>query len=272
MGKVFKAIFGGSESENTSDPVDITPPEVAGLRKSFTETLGQLFGSKTGDPLAGIPSSGLTGDDNVAQITSGETSVIQRILDDLKGPRQQLLGQTLQGDFLPGQPQSNPFLQATIEAAQRPTKDALFETLGRTLPGRFTAAGQFVQPQGSSNFDRAAALATGQGARALADIATNISFGSQEAERGRQQEAIGLGQNEIQVLTQSLEAVALPRLIEDLGIERGLQEFQTRLSAVLEALRVATGTPLQTTGTEVRGETEQTGGIIPAITPVVAKR
>ncbi len=272
MGKTFKAIFGGTEKQETSGPTDVTPPEVAGLRKSFTETLGQLFGSGTGDPLSGIPTSGVTGDNRVAQITGGETSVIQRILDDLKGPRQELLGQTLQGNFLPGQPGSNPFLQATIEAAQRPTKEALFETLDRTLPGRFTAAGQFVQPQGSSAFDRAAAIATRGSAQALADIATNISFGSQEAERGRQQEAIQLGQQEIQVLTQSLEAVALPRLIEDLGIERGLQEFQTRLSAVLEALRVATGTPLQTVAQESQGTSEQTGGIIPALTPIIAKR
>lgn len=196
--------------------------------------------------------------------------------------------------------QQNPFLQAAIEAAQRPTQQALEETLSRTLPGRFTQAGQFVQPQGSSAFDRAAALATRGASDSLADIATNMSYQAydanaqrqfeaqqatqaqqaeaaaqelerrgqfeeaartrqaaateselnrnaqqQEAERQRQQEAAlaqpGVSSQEINNLLANLQAQALPRTIQDLGIERGLEQFNNQVNALLSTLGITAG-------------------------------
>lgn len=106
---------------------------------------------------------------------------------------------------------NNPLMKAYIEAAQRPTLEALQETLSRTLPGRFTLAGQSTQPQGSSAFDRAAAIATRGTSQSLADIATKISYDSLEAARQRESGAFGeelnrRGQKDLQ--TQSLTSQA----------------------------------------------------------------
>lgn len=232
-------LFGGSTS--TSKPKDLTPPEFTALRGPFADVIKQLLGQAPGNPLTGIPSFGAaTGQPNVAPIGANEQTLLDRLMSEGAG-RTDLLNQTLGGQFLPGQSGTNPFLQAAIEAAQRPTFQGLEEVLSRTLPGRFTQGGQFVQPQGSSAFDRAAAIASRGASQAAADIATNLSFGVHEAERGRQQEAIGLSQAEVETSIQNLQAQALPRLIQDLGIERGMAEFQSRIQAILQALQLAGG-------------------------------
>lgn len=183
----------------------------------------------------------------------------------------------------------NPFLAAMIEAAQRPTQQALEETLSRTLPGRFTQAGQFTQPQGSSAFDRAAAIATRGAGQTMADIASQLSFGSFEAERGRQfesqesaraqeseamaqelerrgmfaeadrarkfaeseasrdrqleaaQAAPGVQKQQLDSMIANLQAQALPRLIQDMGIERGLEQFNNQVNALLSTLGITAG-------------------------------
>ena len=155
--------------------------------------------------------------------------------------RQNLIEQTIGGQFLPGQPGQNPFLEAAITNAQRPTMQGLEETLTRSLPGRFTQGGQFIQPHGSSAFDRAAAIATRGAADASAGIATNMSAQAYGQERGLQQQAVQLGQTEVQTLIQNLQAQALPRMIEDMGIERALAEFSGRTNQLLQALQIATG-------------------------------
>lgn len=227
----------------------------------------------------------------------------------------------------------NPFLNAMIESAQRPTLQGLEETLSRTLPGRFTQAGHFVQPQGSSAFDRAAAIATRGAADAMGDIATKISYQSYDDERNRQlqseiteyqgrlqagvaelEAALAQGQTEyagqlqqqlaglsaemqkkqsefdaraamleqnrnlqaqeqlqgrqftheaqtgaedrklaaaglqsqistqeFQNTLQNLQAQALPRMIEEFGIERGIEQFNNRMNSLMVLLQTAGG-------------------------------
>lgn len=196
----------------------------------------------------------------------------------------------------------NPFLQAAIEAAQRPVLQGLEETLSRTLPGRFTQAGQFIQPGGSSAFDRAAALATRGVAQELGDISSQMSYAALEAARGReagaleaelarrgqfglaeqqakqaqldralqvpgmlsdlttaaqqrelmaaqgglteaQRQATGAGvqSQEVDTLIKNLQAQALPRLIQDLGIERGMEAFNNQVNALLSTLGITAG-------------------------------
>lgn len=254
-------LFGSTKE--VSRPADVTPPELAGLRGPFADALKNLLGATgTTQPLSGVPASGLA---TSAPVAPGEQQLLTLLQGLGGGQGGGLIADTLAGKFLPGQAGSNPFLNAIIEAAQRPTLEGLTRTLTEALPGRFTAAGQFIQPQGSSAFDRAAATATGEASRAVSDIATKLSGAAFETERGRQQEAIGLGQREVETAVTNLGAQALPRLIQELGIERGLQEYQTRLNAVLQALAVATGAPLSQTGTEtVR---EQKPGAFSALFP-----
>lgn len=188
----------------------------------------------------------------------------------------------------------NPFLQAAIEAAQRPTMQALTETLSRTLPGRFTQGGQFTQPQGSSAFDRAAAIATRGAGDTMGDIATKLSyqttsdqlarnFQAQQAARGaedtalqgqlardqeskegaagRQIQAAGIApqvsQAQVQNLTANLQAQALPRLIQEYGIERGMDEFNNRMNSLLSVIGIAGGVTQPTVSS--KSESSQAG-------------
>lgn len=239
-GDLLRSIFGGSESRSSSGPVDVTPPDVADLRRRFGSTLTSLW-EQGGRPAWTGPF--------VAPITGAETDMLGQLQNSGMG-RQGYIQDVIGGRFLPGQSGSNPFLQAAIESAQRPTLQGLEETLSRTLPGRFTQAGQLLnarggtgvgQGGGSSAFDRAAAIATRGAADTMGDIATNISSTNFENERNRQQQAVGLGQQEVSTMVQNLQAQGLPRLIEDMGIERGLAEFQSRTDALLRALQLATG-------------------------------
>jgi len=172
----------------------------------------------------------------------------------------------------------NPFLAAAIQAAQRPTLQGLTETLTRDLPGRFTQAGQFTQPQGSSAFDRAAAIATRGASDAMGDIATKLSYqttsdqlnrafqanqsaraaedtsnqaqlarqnqNSQNAQ-DRQIQAAGLApqvsKQQVDNMVSNLQAQALPRLIQEYGIERGMDEFNNRMNSLLSVLGIAGG-------------------------------
>ncbi len=80
-------------------------------------------------------------------------------------------------------------------------------------------------------------------ANQVSDISTNMAFGNFQAERGRQQQAAEfaprLEREELNRTLSGLQATALPRLIEQHGIDRGLQEFRNSVNTLLEALRMA---------------------------------
>jgi hypothetical protein len=257
---LLRNLFGGSKSTqtSTSTPVDTTPEELRGLRQPFVTALSSVLQGE-GRPAYQGPF--------VAGITDPERRGLTSVEGSANDPtRRNLLTATQGGAFLD---QGNPFLQAAIQAAQRPTLQGLSETLTRDLPGRFTQAGQFTQPKGSSAFDRSAAIATRGAADAMGDIATKMSFQGYEAERGRQQQSIQLGQQEVDTMIKNLQAQGLPRLIEDLGIERGLQEFQSRVGSLLQALQIAAGAPIAQQGTQQTstGTSTTQQGIIPGLFP-----
>jgi len=265
------SLFGGSKS--TSEPVDMTPKPFKNLQQPFADILKQLLGTGTGGGMTGIPQYGAAeaqaaGQNLAAPMTANEQTSLDQLQQQSVNPNaQNYINDLLAGKYLPGGEMANPFLNASIEAAQRPTLENLEETLSRVLPGRFTQAGQMTQPQGSSAFDRAAAIATRGATQAMADIATQLSFGTQEAERGRQQEAITLNSQQLDSQIKNLQAQGLPRLIQQLGIDNGLQEFQTRIQALLAALGVTQAATSPTVAT--KGESETKGGIIPGITGLI---
>lgn len=276
MGEVLRNLFGGSKSTQTqrSLPGDFTPEEFKGLRPTLAAEIHKSIGG--GNNYQGP---------YVAPITGTEQSV----LADLMGmagsgtPRQGYLDQVIAGGFQGLNPaatgaMSNPFLDAAIRAAQRPTLEGLTETLTRDLPGRFTSAGQFVQPQGSSAFDRAAAIATRGVSDTLGDIATNMSYQNYEAERGRQfqgfenergrqQEAVQLSRAEVDTAISNLQAQGLPRLIEDMGIERALATFKDQVNNLLGVLQLLGGVSGPTIANTTVGSAESTTqrGIIPGL-------
>ena len=158
---------------------------------------------------------------------------------------QQLLQQTLAGNFLPGAQGSNPFLQATIEAAQRPTLDAFTQAVQRRIPSQFAAAGQTVSGQGSSPYMRELGIAASQGGRALGDIATNIASNAYNTERGFQNQAMQLSQQDVQNMLANVQAQWLPQAIQEQGIDRAIASGQSGLQNLLSAFQIAQGYPLQ---------------------------
>lgn len=304
------AMFGAANQQ----PIPTAPPQ-------FPTT-----GGDPNDILAGIPKY-------QGQITSEIGANEQAILDQLMqmqgggqtagsgGPNSEALAylsKVMSGEFMPGEMdtdrmseftkmlrdsaqttgyqmgEQNPFLNAAIEAAQRPTLQGLEETLSRTLPGRFTEAGQFKQPGGSSAFDRAGAIATRGASDALADIATNLSytmyeaergrqfeaqegararedaqmkgeldriFGARENERNRQNEAAGLTSTvkaqEVDNMVKNLQAQALPRLINEFGIERGIEQFNNQVNTLLAVLGIAGGVTAPTIGNSQKSSSMQ---------------
>lgn len=263
MGSVLKNIFGGSDSSHRSASFvqDVTPQEFRELRGPFADILKGLFSGGQSDPLGGVPSySGQT----VAGMTGTESDLLASLIGE-GGDRSNYLNAVLGGDYL--DPSSNPFLNDYISAATRPILEGLTETLDRALPGRFTAAGQFVQPESSSAFDRAAALASRGAANAIGDVGTNIATAAYEGERGRQQQAVQLSQADLQGMLQKFQAAALPRLIEQAGLDKGLEIFNTQINTLLQALGVLTQTPVSQQGTfsTASGSADSRTGIIPAI-------
>lgn len=258
MGDALQALFGGSKQTQKSGPVDMTPPEIEALRGDWASTIQGLL-SKGGTPAYQGPF--------VAQQTDAEKAALNAAANTAYDPaRKDLLSNTLQGKFLPGQQGANPFLDQAISAAQNPTMRNLTETLDRALPGRFTSAGQFIDKKGSSPFDRAAAMASTGAADAMSKIATDMSFAGYEAERGRQQQAATIQQQDVDTLIKNAQAQGLPRLIEDVGIERALQEFQSRSTALLQILQAATqASGLTQLATQAEGSATSQKGIVPAL-------
>ena len=168
----------------------------------------------------------------------------------------------------------NPFQQQYIDQAQRQTMQNLEETLGRTLPGRFAMSGQSTQPGGSSAFDRAAAIATRGATQEMGDIATRISYQAMEEARNREAGLMtgeldrnfgrdtqyntavqnqldralqmpgleaGIRSGEVDNLIKNLQAQALPRLIQEMGVERGMEAFQNQINSMLAVMGIQAG-------------------------------
>lgn len=253
MSDIGKWVFGGSESK--SKPVDLTPAAFAGLQGPLAATLQSTFQNPpaySGELVAPIPQTALEMFPQLAQMGGGQGG--------------EMLGRILSGEFLA----PNPYLDAAIRAAQRPTLEGLTETLDRTLPGRFTQAGQFVQPRGSSAFDRAAAIATRGAASALGDIATNMSFQGYNAGLQQLPQAIQLGQQEVQTFVKNLETQLLPQMIMDLGPQRAQAQFNETTKALLQALQIATSAASPTIANTAKSDS--TTGLLPAVGSIVGGR
>lgn len=267
MTNIFQDIFGGStqSSQQTSTPTNMNP---------FTSSLSGSVNNLGTSLAAGLPQYG-------GPLSAGMTGNEGSLLTSLKGMADQgggvagtnnYLSGVLSGNMMPGSPGGNPFLQSAITGAQRTTMDNLTETLSRSLPGYFTANGQMISPNnkgqgGSSAFDTAAGIATRGAANAMGDIASNMSNSAFNTGVQQQQGAAALSQQEVQSTIQNLQAQSLPRMIQELGIERGLNLYQTNLSGVLQLLNTLgqTAKPVVGQTGQATSEGSQTPGILPDI-------
>lgn len=244
--------FGSQKQKST--PRDIQAPEFKELREPFSAVLAQFF-PQLAQLFQGTPTQQATaatqGAAGLAAPVSGQQqSVIDQIVAAAGGgptqaAAQNLLQQTLGGQFLPGQQGQNPFLQALFEAAARPVRAEFEDVIVPGLLSRFTQRGQEVQGQGSSAFALQANRAAEAQGRTISDLAANIFGPAFEAERQRQTAAITqasqLSTEQVNRLMQGLQAASLPQLTADLGIQRGLEAFQQRTNALLAALQTLAG-------------------------------
>lgn len=275
----LNTLLGGSQSsqnqQSTSTAENFTNPALSNLAPGLGSSLSNLIQSLTGSTNNANPTGGATPTPQ-APITGNEGNLINTLQGQV-GPGtagSQWITNTLAGKYLPGAPGGNPELGAAITAAQRPTLDNLTNTLTKALPGRFAAAGQQLQPNspgstggGSSAFDNAAALAFQSAANTSTDIASNVANNAFNTGAQQQTAAAGLDQNEVNNTVQALQASALPRLIQQNGLDQGLQLFQTQVSNLLDTLKTigAVQAPTlasnsQSTGT---GSSTASKGVIP---------
>lgn len=152
---------------------------------------------------------------------------------------------------------TNPGVTSAISSATAPMVSAFQNTTMPQLEGNFVANGQVLNGpaqtngttgtnpgsgQGSSAFDKASAIAEtglqqaiGQTAGGIVNQALNTAMGQQA--QGETQ-AQTLSSTEINNLVTSLQAEALPRLIQQYGMDEGLQQFNNRVQVMLEALGI----------------------------------
>lgn len=275
----MSGIFGGSKS--SSKPVDLRNPALATPTNQFASILLGLLGAEgpqrgsvrgpgsdpsttlmpqpVGTPgsIAGIPAF-------QGQFTAPITANEQALLGSLMGQgqdRSNYLGGVISGQYLT--PDSNPYLRAFSDAANRQTTEQYEEVATRVLPSTFNLAGHNLGYGGSSAFDRAHAIEARGFANALADTNARIYAGAYESERGRQQQAVGLSQQEVDTTIKNLQAQALPRMIEQYGLDQGLAEFKRQTEQLMQLLSLLQGITAPAMTSESKAKSS------PGITPVL---
>lgn len=300
MSGVTDFLFG--EEGTPATVQDITPDAFRNLQGMVGGQLNEILGQ------SGIASNrpvvaGLRPQEQ--QLLGGVQQIATQASPQLEAARAQMLRQlqggsstvnnagtpagSLMSDILSGRtmdPASNPALQASIEAAQRPLIDQFGDDLIATR-SQFTRGGQFVQPQSSSPFDVAdARLRTGL-AGAMGDISTNLVAENLNQERARQMQALGLTDQseargearaldaarsapafdlaQLEGVMSALEAQALPRLIQQRGLDRGSEEFNNQMQRFLTALNIG-GQVSQSQNVTIPGTEGSDGMIGPLLT------
>lgn len=212
----------GSRSQSRSRTRDITPPEFKALRGPFAAGLSGLLATGGGE----------FGGDLVAPITAAEESRLAQLstqADDLFSAILPEIQATARGDFLANAP-SNPFLRGGIDFITQSVNDA-FDQEAASLRTLFSRAGQPIQE--SSPFSTAQSRLEIDRQDRLTDQIAGLVLPFFESERQRQASAVDQARSALEAQQGVLEAVALPRLIADLGVERGQQLFTERLNRLL---------------------------------------
>lgn len=226
----------GGFSESKSKPKDLTPREFKAQRGFIADLLNQRAQGNVGTiegPFA-------------APITAAEQAGLNSLNESVFGASG--LGAANDAflkDALAGG-QQNPFLQETINAATRPIlEDAALQELRDRA--QFNLSGQKIQ--GSSAFaeDRQRSLRDTE--RTVGDVASQISYQDFARRTQAQLEASALSNARFQEQRDAITTLALPRLIEQYGIDGANQEMARRMASIEQAIgmlsQLTTPTPVQ---------------------------
>ncbi len=267
----MSGLFGGNKQSSKSKTSDLQAPEYKALRPQVAGNVGSVVGGLVGSvPTSGPDLSPGATAQYAAPLTGQQTGLINQAVGSVQPGGNPLIdaangmvGKTLAGDYLT--PQSNPFLQATINTAQQPLIDQFSRQIVPQLLARFTAAGQNVNGAGSSAFANAANNSANDYEHNLGAIASDIAGKNYTAERGNQMTATNqantLSNDSMTRLNSALQAASLPQMVQDLGIQRGLAEYNTRMTNVLQAIQLA----LNGTQPAMAGSSKSSGTTSPNI-------
>lgn len=253
----MSGLFGGSSSQSnyTSTPSNLQNPAYTSLSPDVASALQSLFA--TGQPSAlnptqvqGQPSNGAA-NPLVAGLTGQETGLVNQAVGQA-APNSNVVnaGNAINSMLAPGYAASlatNPFTQSVVGAATQPLINAFNQTTVPALNGQFTAAGQRVnnssasgQAGGSSAFDNAFNNAQTNLQSNIGATAANIEGSAYNTGLAQQSNAINqagaLSTQQLQNTIQSLTAAALPRMVQQYGIQQGLSLYQQQVQTILTAL------------------------------------
>jgi len=232
---------------STFGPVDLQAKYYKGLREPYSGVLYNAFGPAK-DFFSGDLSFDGSDEDFLnryrAPMSPGETDALAGLNAQLYGPdpnrdaSEDLLGKTLGGDFL--SPDSNPYFADMLKYTNQAISDE-YNKEGLQQQALFARAGQEL-PE-SSPFAHASAELSKARMDAIGKNTAELSGSIYEAERARQTQAVeqrrANAEFEFRRQYEGLQANALPRLIDQMGFERGFEEYQARINAIMTALGLA---------------------------------
>ncbi len=215
--------------------VDLTPSEFAATRQPTADALTGLIKAGGGAPFDGPLHAGITSQEQ----SIVDTAVTQAAGNDpLSQATSGLVDRTLGGEFVRG----NAGLDAAVKSAVDPTRGAIASLDLPQLSPKLDASGNRIVTAGDNPFTTAAQIGVTGAENALSDIERAVRSESFQREETRRQEAIKLASDvasgALKKTILGLKAAALPRLIEDLGIQRGLVEYNDRINRLLETINV----------------------------------
>jgi hypothetical protein len=224
----------GQTSESKSKAIDLTPKQYTKQRGFVAE---QLRNRASGN-VAGIEGP------FVAGLSDQELNALGSFEANAFGPggvgaaADQQLMDTLAG-------KENPFAAQAIDAAINPIlrNAKLQELRDRAM---FTGAGQKIQSSSAFTEDRTNAISETE--RNVGDVASQIAFQTYQQERQNQMQALQLANLRFAEQRQGIATLALPRLIEQLGIDKGNEELQRRFAVMEDALKNLAGLTTPTIG------------------------
>lgn len=242
MGWFHKLLGSDSEPTSKNRNSDITPKEYKQLRDTYADLLKRGTTGNMGElKLDGVPSYDGS---FTADLTDNEQTLLDQIMAHVTGRSANMtsadtvLGNTLNGQYMYAD--SNPYLQSAMQSATGELQSQYENVTVPQLESTFKTAGQNIGPMGSSPFATALAVQNGAYLSSVQKTVTDMAYQNYSQERQNQLNAVNqasaLDQQSYEQLTGALQSEALPRLIEQYGIDQGVKEYQGRLTALLQLL------------------------------------
>lgn len=248
-------LMGGSaaNSQYSSIPGNYQLPNYTGMAPSIASGLMGLVNAapQINPTVGGITGTNFnlgsqTGNPLLAGLTPQQLASLGGLPNASNNPNlagsMQTLGQIGNMNFI--NPSSNPFLASAIKGAVDPMVTAFNASTMPAMTGQFTAAGQKTsgaQPGGgSSAFDTAASLAQKQLEQSIGQVTSGMENQNyQTGVQNTQNAAIASGNltsGNLNNMIQTLNAQSLPQLVQQYGINQGLQVYQQRMQMLLQVL------------------------------------